>query len=302
MSVSLYLSNVSDFKKLITAISKVNDVISLVFDNEGINSFCMDMSSSFMIHLNLPSHSFEKYENDASGVIGIPITPLLKLLKNVSPQNSLLFEYGKGDDDHLHLTFQKGDCELEMRLRLIEEEYEKYSMPEKKYDLCFEVNTDFFSKCMSNFSNFGDHLTIEYDPTISHKVHMKTDGEHGSVRLSFGKEKDMDALISTFEDTMEVSKKRKKSGTTSKHEVRLLSDHLTEAYDDEKNNTEININLSLKFMKTISEYPLSEKANVRIINDYPLRYEVCNHRGWEIIYYVAPFIDDYMENEYEEVG
>ena len=159
MKVSVAYPDALVFKTLFEVLSKMIDEIRLEFDEEGLRIRAVDPSNVGMVDIRYPRESFDVYEVENHGSVGINLATLMKLLKRAKRGNRFELE---ADDETVELRLQSGYLLKRYRLRNLEVVLP--ALPEGELSLAARIVmlVEPLSKILKDIQVVGEQVTFEY--------------------------------------------------------------------------------------------------------------------------------------------
>ena len=102
----------SAFRTLIEALKEILTDVNIEIDASGMKIIAMDTSHVALIHMKLLSKNFEKYYCPKPVVCGISMMRLFKLLKTMSPNDTLTFYVEDDEPNLLKIQIETGEKNL----------------------------------------------------------------------------------------------------------------------------------------------------------------------------------------------
>lgn len=153
----------TSFKSLIEALRDVLSDVNITFDSSGMRLCSMDSSQSALVFASLDSTKFEEYHVAGDRVVvGLNISSFYRLLKTAG-NHDVLTLYVMHDDVHslcVKLTNTEKNCHVVSRLRLLDLDYETYSVPAIDFDSVFVMPSAELQKYIRDLKDISEHITI----------------------------------------------------------------------------------------------------------------------------------------------
>ena len=99
----------SAFRTLIEALKEILTDVNIEIDSTGMKIIAMDTSHVALIHMKLLAKNFEKYYCPKPVTCGISMLRLFKLLKTMSPNDTLTFYVEEDDPSLLKIEIETGE-------------------------------------------------------------------------------------------------------------------------------------------------------------------------------------------------
>lgn len=255
----------SYLKKLVESMKDLFSDVNFDATSEGIACQAMDSSHVCLCSVLLRSELFDPYRCDRNITLGMNTGTMSKILKCAGNDESIVMK-AEDNADNIHFIFEKPNQERvsNFEMKLMDLDSEHLGIPDQQYDATISLPSNELQRICRDLSQFGDTVTIA----------CTKDG------ISFSCE-----------------------GDTGKGEVILRQNAAVDS-DDKSVKIEINepvtqtyaMRFLIFFTKATS---LSDCVQLSICKDVPLVTEYKIGSDGYIRYFLAPKIDDDIDNHDE---
>lgn len=147
----------SIIQKLFEALKQIIVETNIECNAEGLRIVTMDESHTTLVRLSLQAEKFENYHCPSPICIGVDVTQLFSILKNMSPDEILTFfmsDTNASDLDIIIENHSKGEI-THYKLKLLELNPETYRIPQHEYPFITNMPSTDFQKICRNMKNLG---------------------------------------------------------------------------------------------------------------------------------------------------
>ena len=81
----------SAFRTMIEALKDILNDVNIIFDSNGMKILAMDSTHVALVHMKLHANKFERFYCPKQKVCGVSVMRLFKLLKTMTPNDTLTF-------------------------------------------------------------------------------------------------------------------------------------------------------------------------------------------------------------------
>tara|TARA_B110000211_G_scaffold109718_1_gene127386 strand:+ start:11560 stop:12366 length:807 start_codon:yes stop_codon:yes gene_type:complete len=153
----------SAIRTLIEALKEILTDVNFEINLSGIKVIAMDSSHVSLIYMKLLAENFEKFYCDKPLVCGISIVRLFKLLKSMSPNDSLCMFITKSEPNDLQIHIETSEKGLRHKfsLKLMDLYLDKVEIPPAQFSSVLRIPSSDFQKLCRDMNNLGDELEIK---------------------------------------------------------------------------------------------------------------------------------------------
>ena len=153
----------SAVKTLIEALKEILTDINMEIDSSGIKIIAMDSSHVALIHMKLLAKNFEKFHCPKPVSCGISMLKLYKLLKIMSPNDTLTMYIEKDEPNDFKIQIETGEKGLKhnFSLKLMDLFFDKVDVPPAEFSSVLRLPSSDFQKLCRDMSNLADELDIK---------------------------------------------------------------------------------------------------------------------------------------------
>jgi len=282
------------FKKIVSALSELVEQGNFQVDGNMISFQGMDSSHVSLVSMQLTESGFENYRCDSDQCLGIQFAALSKILKCMTPKDSLSIQ-AQSDGDVVNFIFESMDQKRysNFELKLNDIDQEQLGIPETEYDTIIEMPSAEFQRICRDLAAIGDTVTIS---ATKQGVKFSVNGDIGSG----------DMTIKGMMTNNKGSKIKKDPDETQMEEdededMGAPHGNVDDDMDDGDNAVKINLTdsvqqtFSLRYLNNFTKATgLSDKVILRMGTEVPLEveYKIGDENFGNLRYYLAPKIDD----------
>tara|TARA_B100001093_G_scaffold458989_1_gene471800 strand:- start:3252 stop:4124 length:873 start_codon:yes stop_codon:yes gene_type:complete len=153
----------SAFRTLIEALKEILTDVNIEIDSTGMKIIAMDTSHVALIHMKLLSKNFEKYYCPKPVTCGISMLRLFKLLKTMSPNDTLTFYVEDDDPSLLKIEIETGEKNTKhtFELKLMDLFAEKVNVPPAEFASVLRLPSSDFQKLCRDMSQLANDIEIK---------------------------------------------------------------------------------------------------------------------------------------------
>jgi len=288
------------FKKIVSALSELVEQGNFQVDGNMISFQGMDSSHVSLVSMQLTESGFENYRCDSDQCLGIQFSALSKILKCMTPKDSLSIQ-AQSDGDVVNFIFESMDQKRysNFELKLNDIDQEQLGIPETEYDTIIEMPSADFQRICRDLAAIGDTVTIS---ATKQGVKFSVNGDIGSGDMT------IKGMMTNNNNGSSSSSKIKKDPDETQMEEDEDEDMdaphgNVDDDEDGDNDNAVKINLtdsvqqtfSLRYLNNFTKATgLSHKVILRMGADVPLEveYKIGDENFGNLRYYLAPKIDD----------
>jgi|TARA_B110000971_G_scaffold58675_1_gene59825 proliferating cell nuclear antigen len=153
----------SAIRTLIEALKEILTDVNFEISSEGIKVIAMDSSHVSLIYLKLLAENFEKFYCEKPIVCGISILRLFKLLKSMSPNDSLcmFITNMEPNDLQIHIETSEKGLRHKFSLKLMDLYLDKVEIPPAEFSSVLRIPSSDFQKLCRDMNNLGEEIDIK---------------------------------------------------------------------------------------------------------------------------------------------
>uniref|UniRef100_A0A6C0H613 Proliferating cell nuclear antigen PCNA N-terminal domain-containing protein n=1 Tax=viral metagenome TaxID=1070528 RepID=A0A6C0H613_9ZZZZ len=295
------LTNRDKIRELINIfdiLKKFNDIITFNFNKYGVQSQSMDTSHVSLFELSIKCEWFDEYILKNDTVVSIKMNDLIKILSVYDKYESLTVSYILEEDDSVNIIFEnyeKNDSPpvlvpaVKKRRKKIENEnidQEMNKLTEKMSEITIKKANETISFVLNPVEVECEILGIpeeEYSTVVEMSSNKFTDV---LKQLSIFDTDIFNINVSYNNETIEFN-------TYSDHckETKIiLSNDILDKFEI---NSDININLSFKFINMCISNKITDKIRISINPNQPINIKYLFKQNYiDLVCFIAPKIDD----------
>ena len=176
------------WKNLLNAIATLVDEANFDANDQGITLRAMDPSHVAMVDFEWPSEMFDEYTCDTSLKLCININEMLRLLRRVNADESLVLEL---DDKTAQLTMiLKSKYLRTFKMNTLEALSEEVPSPKITFQSSVKITTNSIRDAINDAAAVSDYIIFQSSDT---EFTMQASGDVGSVEIVI--EKDSEELL-----------------------------------------------------------------------------------------------------------
>jgi len=153
----------SAFRTLVEALKEILTDVNIEIDETGMKIIAMDASHVALIHMKLLAKNFEKYYCKKPIVCGISMMRLFKLLKMMSPNDTLTFYVENDEPNILKIQIDTGEKNLKhtFELKLMDLFIDKVEVPPAEFSSVLRLPSGDFQKLCRDMNQLSDEIEIK---------------------------------------------------------------------------------------------------------------------------------------------
>lgn len=204
LTTTNYLVNIqtvqgTSIKVLFDSLRDILTDVNIHFTKETMWLKAMDSSHVALIYLCLEGENFETYVCNANDVVcGVNMTSLSKLIKTITPQDTVSFKVRAGSPDKMEICISNSakNSQSISVLNLLDINEDTYDVPDVKYDSVIKIPSNDFQKNCRDLSSIGETVRITSKSTelrfeakgdfATQCIVMGVSGESGIIQSSHG--------------------------------------------------------------------------------------------------------------------
>jgi len=283
------------FRKIVMALSELVEQGNFQVDGNMISFQGMDSSHVSLVSLQLTESGFEQYRCDSDQCLGIQFSALSKILKCMTPKDSLSIQ-AQSDGDVVNFIFESMDQKRysNFELKLNDIDQEQLGIPETEYETIIEMPSAEFQRICRDLAAIGDTVTIS---ATKQGVKFSVNGDIGSGDMTIKGMMTNNKGSKIKKDPDETQMEEDEDEDMDAPSGNVDDDDM----DDGDNAVKINLvdsvqqTFSLRYLNNFTKATgLSNKVILRMGSDVPLEveYKIGDENFGNLRYYLAPKIDD----------
>ena len=153
----------SAIRTLVEALKEILTDVNFEISSEGIKVIAMDSSHVSLIYLKLLAENFEKFYCEKPIICGISILRLFKLLKSMSPNDSLCMFVSnmEPNDLQIHIETSEKGLRHKFSLKLMDLYLDKVEIPPAEFSSVLRIPSNDFQKLCRDMNNLGEEIEIK---------------------------------------------------------------------------------------------------------------------------------------------
>lgn len=150
----------NSFKMAFEVMKDILNDVNLYFTKDGMSLTTLDTARSALISLNLSSDNFEEYECPRNTIAGVNITNVYKVLKGVSPSDTLTIEINNSDIMILHIDNESKKTSTTFQLKLLDIDEERLELPDVPVHVTTVMQSIDFQRICRDMNNLSNELIM----------------------------------------------------------------------------------------------------------------------------------------------
>jgi len=277
------------FRKIVSALSELVEQGNFQVDGNMISFQGMDSSHVSLVSMQFLESGFEQYRCDSDQCLGIQFSALSKILKCMTPKDSLSIQ-AQSDGDVVNFIFESMDqsrySNFELKLNDIDQE--QLGIPDTEYETIIEMPSAEFQRICRDLAAIGDTVTIS---ATKQGVKFSVNGDIGSGDMT---------IKGMMTNNNRKQMKVEEGGMEEDDDEDMMTGNVDDD-DDGNNNVKISLSdtvqqtFSLRYLNNFTKATgLSDKVVLRMGTEVPLEveYKIGDDNFGNLRYYLAPKIDD----------
>jgi len=256
------LTDGAPLKKLIEAMKDLFADVNFDCSSSGITCQAMDSSHVCLCSVLLRAEAFDPYRCDRNLTLGLNCVTMSKILKCAGNDESITLR-SEDNADSVTFVYEKENNERvsKFEMKVMDIDSEHLGIPSQEYDAVIQLPSSEFSRICRDLSQFGDTVTIA---CTKDGIRFSCEGETGKGSI-------------TLRQNTSAEVKEDEEVTIT------LNEAVTQTY-------------AMRFLILFSRgQSLSKTVTLSICHDVPLVAEYKIGDAGHIRYFLAPKIDDDME-------
>lgn len=153
----------SAIRTLVEALKEILTDVNIEVDETGFKIIAMDSTHVALIHMKLSAKNFEKFYCPKPVICGVSMLRLYKLLKIMSPNDTLTLYVEKDEPSELKIQIETGEKGLKhnFSLKLMDLFVDKVEVPPAEFSSVLRMPSTDFQKLCRDMSNLADEIEIK---------------------------------------------------------------------------------------------------------------------------------------------
>ncbi len=153
----------SAFRTLIEALKDILTDVNLEIDPTGVKIIAMDNNRIALIHMKLLAKNFEKFYCPKALECGVSMLRLFKLLKTLSPNDTLTLFIEKEEPSVLKIQIDTAEKNLKhtFDLKLMDIDIEKVDVPPTEFESVIRLPSSDFQKLCREMNALAEEIEIK---------------------------------------------------------------------------------------------------------------------------------------------
>ena len=204
--LEIHTVQVQAFKGTLEAIKDLLNDCNIEFDNTGMTIKAIDGKHVALVHVKYFHDKFDKYYCERDLSIGLNIANTLKVLKNVTQNDTLQLFVKRDNFDQAGIRIQNADkgAVHEFFIKLMDLDDSKIEIPETKFGSIITMPSNDLHTLCKQYKEFADKVDIK---SVDDKVIFSFDGdetngksylhnnENGLIVQKCGEDEDEDEIV-----------------------------------------------------------------------------------------------------------
>jgi len=154
----------SAFRTMVEALKDILNDVNIVFDSNGMKILAMDSTHVALVHMKLHANKFERFYCPKPKVCGITVMRLFKLLKTMTPNDTLTFYIEKREPNVLKIQIITNEKNLkhtfELKLMDLCDEHE-INVQHEDFASVIRIPSADFQKLCRDMSQLSSNIEIK---------------------------------------------------------------------------------------------------------------------------------------------
>ena len=153
----------SAIRTLVEALKEILTDVNIELDSSGMKIIAMDTSHVALIHMKLLAKNFEKFYCPKPVICGVSMLRLFKLLKIMSPNDTLTIYIEEDEPSDLKINIETGEKGLRHKfsLKLMDLFVDKVEVPPAEFSSVLRLPSSDFQKLCRDMNNLADEIEIK---------------------------------------------------------------------------------------------------------------------------------------------
>lgn len=174
--LEIHTVQVQAFKGTLEAIKDLLNDCNIHFDKSGMKIKSIDGKHVALVHVKYEGERFDKYYCERDLSIGVNISNTLKILKNVTQNDTLQLFVKRDDFDHAHIRIQNADKGIvhDFSLKLMDLDDDTIDIPETEFTSIITMPSNDLHTLCKQYKEFADKIDIK---SVGDKVIFSFQGD-----------------------------------------------------------------------------------------------------------------------------
>lgn len=175
----------SPFRYLIEALKEILTDTNVDFDEIGMKIVAMDASHTVLVHLRLEGAKFDKYTCKSKQTIGISMTNLFKMIKQIGNNDTLTLYLESAEPNKLGIKIENGEKNsiTRLKLNLMDLPDGAIEIPPASFESVITMPSTDFQKICRDFFNIGEFLDVK---SVGNQLIFSVKGDSGEAEHVIG--------------------------------------------------------------------------------------------------------------------
>lgn len=153
----------SAIRTLVEALKEILTDVNIELDSSGMKIIAMDTSHVALIHMKLHAKNFEKFYCPKPVICGVSMLRLFKLLKIMSPNDTLTIYIEESEPSDLKIHIETGEKGLRHKfsLKLMDLFVDKVEVPPAEFSSVLRLPSGDFQKLCRDMNNLAEEIEIK---------------------------------------------------------------------------------------------------------------------------------------------
>jgi len=179
---------VKQFNDIIKKMQKVCPEVNFVFDTDGLYAQGMNSSHVIIFELKLKNDWFDEYECSRTSIMGVNCSILATVHNCIIEGQKIKWSYYHDSTEELLVYFEGSGFDKEFEVKLMDIDTEQLEIPEIDYNVDMSINSQDWSKIMSQMNTFGEKTRISLGTDEEQNIYIKTNGDIGKMQVTIKQE------------------------------------------------------------------------------------------------------------------
>lgn len=175
----------TSIKVLFDSLRDILTDVNIHFTKKNMWIKAMDSSHVALIYLCLEAEHFEVFNCETDIVAGVNMTSISKLIKTITPQDTVSFTINSNNPDKLEIAISNSgkNSQSVSLLNLLDINEDTYEIPDIKYNSVIKIPSTDFQKICRDLSSIGDVVKITSN---SSELSFQVKGDFATQSISIG--------------------------------------------------------------------------------------------------------------------
>ena len=186
ISVHIQTVQASCIKVLFDSLKDILTDVNIHFTENNMWLKAMDSSHVALIYLSLEAEHFETFICRSSNIVaGVNMTSISKLIKTITPQDTISFTIYAGETDKMEICISNSSKNSQSIsiLNLLDINEDQYDIPDITYSSVIKIPANDFQKNCRDLSSIGEIVKITSKPD---ELRFEVNGDFARQIISIG--------------------------------------------------------------------------------------------------------------------